>query len=125
MMYGPAIRLGDGVDCALAVHARHAEPGCGEDARRQGEGDGVDRRWGDAGLECVAHGGLDSTGERVDSEIRKVGGPAAGASLDHAVGVADDGGRLGAAAVDAEVQRHGGGSERVSGKAGGVCGVYI
>lgn len=90
-----------------------------------GEGDGVDRRWGDAGLEGVAHGGLDRTGERVDAEIRKVGGPAAGTSLDNAVGVADDGGRLGAAAVDAEVQRHGGESERVSGQAGGVCGVYI
>lgn len=87
----------------------------GDAERRGGEGACVGRgdwegSWeterGGAGGEGGREGGGDGRGEVGEGEIGKVGGTAESACEDCARGIANDGRRLGAAAVDAQVQRH-------------------
>ena len=98
---------GDRVDRALTVDAGDAEPCRGEEWCGGWKRDGLDGRRGYASFESVADGDLDCRYECVNAKVGKVGWAAECTTLDLACGIADDGGRFGATAVDTKEERHG------------------
>ena len=84
---------GDGgvAGCCVRVDARDAEPGSGERVWCDGEGNGLCRRRGDAGLECVGNGCADGLLKVCGRHVGKVGWATECATDDVAIVVGDDG----------------------------------
>jgi hypothetical protein len=80
--------------CCGRIDARDAEPGRGERVWCDGEGDGLCRGRGDAGLECVGDGCADGVLKVCGGHVGKVGWTAEGATDDVTIAVGDDGGGL-------------------------------